>query len=68
MKKIPKFASEADERRFWQTHDSADYLDWKSAERVTLSKLKTGFEVLNRKWWLALLFGFRRFKRGEARC
>jgi hypothetical protein len=25
LKSIPKFRSEAEERRFWQTHDSSDY-------------------------------------------
>lgn len=26
-KEIPQFGSEAEEREFWRTHDSADYLD-----------------------------------------
>ena len=40
MKKIPKFANEAAERRFWQTHDSAEYMDWSDAEAVVLPELK----------------------------
>ena len=40
MKKIPKFKSEVEERRFWQTHDSGDYMDWSDAEEVVLSELK----------------------------
>jgi hypothetical protein len=28
MKPIPKFESEEEERKFWLTHDSTDYLDW----------------------------------------
>jgi len=40
MKKIPKFSSEAEERRFWQTHDSAEYVDWSEAEAVVLPELK----------------------------
>lgn len=41
MKKpIPKFKSEAEERLFWQQHDSSDYLDWSDAEEVVFSKLK----------------------------
>lgn len=39
-KKIPKFKNEADERIFWQKHDSADYLDWSDAEETILPKLK----------------------------
>jgi hypothetical protein len=33
LKSIPKFRSEAEERRFWETHDSGDYIDWSKAER-----------------------------------
>jgi hypothetical protein len=34
LKSIPKFRSEAEERRFWQTHDSSDYIDWARAARA----------------------------------
>ena len=27
LKSIPKFSDEAAERRFWETHDSSDYID-----------------------------------------
>jgi len=27
-KEIPKFASEDQERDFWASHDSAEYIDW----------------------------------------
>ena len=40
LKTIPKFRSEAEERRFWETHDSTDYVDWSKAERVRLPNLK----------------------------
>jgi hypothetical protein len=33
-KKIPKFKSEDEERRFWATHDVTDYFDWSRAKRV----------------------------------
>jgi len=39
-KKIPKFSSEAEERKFWQQNDSSEYLDWSEAEEVLFSKLK----------------------------
>jgi predicted DNA binding CopG/RHH family protein len=39
-KKIPKFKSEAEERLFWQKHDSSEYLDWSNAEDAILPKLK----------------------------
>ena len=40
LKVVPQFKSEAAERKFWETHDSADYLDWSKAKRVTLPNLK----------------------------
>ena len=40
LKSIPKFKSEAEERRFWETHDSSGHVDWSKAERVRLSNLK----------------------------
>jgi len=32
LKPIPKFRTEAEERRFWETRDSAYYLDWAKAD------------------------------------
>ncbi len=37
---VPKFRSEAEERRFWEAHDSSDFVDWSKAERVRLPNLK----------------------------
>ena len=40
MKKvIPKTGTEDQERDFWTTHDSTEYLDWTKAKRVTLPRL-----------------------------
>ena len=39
-KAIPRFADEAEERVFWETHDSADYLDWSKARRGVMPNLK----------------------------
>ena len=33
LKPIPHFNSEAEEREFWQTHDSTEYVDWSKAIR-----------------------------------
>ncbi len=30
-KTVPKFASEVEERAFWEAHESTDYLDWNKA-------------------------------------
>lgn len=32
LKPIPAFADEAAERRFWESHDSTEYLDWSKAQ------------------------------------
>jgi predicted DNA binding CopG/RHH family protein len=39
-KVIPRFRSEAEERRFWETHDSTELIDWSKAERVRFPSLK----------------------------
>lgn len=40
LKKIPKFKSEDEERRFWAKHDSTDYIDWEKGEQTIFSNLK----------------------------
>jgi hypothetical protein len=40
LKPIPSFKTEAEERKFWETHDSTDYIDWSKAERVRFPNLK----------------------------
>jgi predicted DNA binding CopG/RHH family protein len=40
LKPLPKFANEDEERLFWDTHDSTEYVDWSTAKRVSLPNLK----------------------------
>jgi predicted DNA binding CopG/RHH family protein len=40
FKSVPRFASEAEERKFWETHDTADYFDLSKAQRVSFPNLK----------------------------
>jgi predicted DNA binding CopG/RHH family protein len=40
MKTTPKFKTEAEERAFWESHDSTAYLDWSKAEKARLPNLK----------------------------
>ena len=40
IKKIPKFKNEDEERTFWATHDSTEYINWEKAKKVILSNLK----------------------------
>ena len=47
MKKIPKFSSEAEERRFWQSADSTGYVDWKKAKRMLFTNLKPSLKTIS---------------------
>ena len=40
LKPIPAFETEAEERAFWERHDSTDYVDWSAAESVCFPNLK----------------------------
>jgi predicted DNA binding CopG/RHH family protein len=37
---IPTFTNEAEERRFWEAHDTTPYIDWKRGRRLILPNLK----------------------------
>jgi predicted DNA binding CopG/RHH family protein len=47
LKPIPEFGSEAEEREFWETHDSAEYVDWSRAQFVTFPNLKPSTETIS---------------------
>jgi predicted DNA binding CopG/RHH family protein len=55
LKSIPKFRSEAEERRFWETRDSSNYIDWNKAERVRLPNLKPSTESISLRLPVTLL-------------
>jgi predicted DNA binding CopG/RHH family protein len=40
IKAVPKFRTEAEERAFWETHDTADYFDLSKAQRARFPNLK----------------------------
>jgi predicted DNA binding CopG/RHH family protein len=40
LKPIPHFKTEKEEREFWLTHDSTDYVDYSKAKRVSFPNLK----------------------------
>jgi hypothetical protein len=46
-KPVPKFKSEAEERAFWEEHDTADYLDWSRAEVVQFPNLKLSTSTIS---------------------
>jgi CopG antitoxin of type II toxin-antitoxin system len=40
LKQTPEFASEAEERAFWESHDSTDYIDWSRARTTSFPNLR----------------------------
>lgn len=40
LKSMPKFKTEDEEREFWSTHDSTEYIDYSKAKRTLFSNLK----------------------------
>jgi predicted DNA binding CopG/RHH family protein len=55
LKSVPKFRNEAEERRFWQTHDSSDYIDWTKATRVHFPNLKPSTTAISLRLPVTLL-------------
>ena len=47
MKKIPKFASEAEEREFWASADSTEYVDWKGARAAVYPNLRPSLRTIS---------------------
>jgi predicted DNA binding CopG/RHH family protein len=54
-KSIPEFRSEAQEREFWATHDSSDYVDWAQARRTVYADLKPSTETISLRLPASLL-------------
>ena len=47
LKEIPAFQSEDEERAFWATHDTTEYVNWDDAEEVILPKLKPSSKTIS---------------------
>jgi predicted DNA binding CopG/RHH family protein len=54
-KTVPDFQSEAEERAFWESHDSSDYIDWSEAQSVSLPNLKPSTRTISLRLPVALL-------------
>jgi len=46
-KRIPKFRNEDEEREFWASHDSTDYIDWSEAKEFIMSNLKPTLKTIS---------------------
>jgi len=55
LKPLPRFKTEAEERKFWETHDSGDYVDWSTAERARFPNLKPSTTAISIRLPVGLL-------------
>ena len=47
IKPIPTFTSEAEEREFWETHDTTDYFDHSKSFKATFPNLKPATQSIS---------------------
>jgi predicted DNA binding CopG/RHH family protein len=55
MKETPKFKSEDEERKFWETADSTLYIDWSQAKRKKLIGLKPSLRTISLRLPVAMI-------------
>lgn len=46
-KAAPRFKSEREERAFWDTHDTTEFVDWDAARVTTLPRLKPSTRTIS---------------------
>lgn len=54
-KKIPVFNNEDEEREFWATHNSTEYVDWDKASKVVLPNLKPTTKTISLRLPISML-------------
>jgi CopG antitoxin of type II toxin-antitoxin system len=64
LKEIPVFTNEVEERAFWETHNSTDYLDWSMSKPVVLPNLKSTTKTIS----LRLPQQSARFNQSRSQC
>ena len=47
LKKIPDFKDEDEERAFWASADSAEYINWKISKQVVFPNLKPSTKTIS---------------------
>lgn len=47
LKRIPDFKTPEVETKFWETHDSADYIDWSKGQITVFPNLKHSTEAIS---------------------
>lgn len=58
-KKTPSFKSEQDEREFWESNDSSEYLDWSKAQKASMPNLKPSTKTISLRLPESLLESIR---------
>jgi hypothetical protein len=67
-KKVPRFQSEQEEREFWDTHDSTDYLnEFKDDDETIFVRPENGVVELSGTTWRRLLKEAKRRRTTPAR-
>lgn len=46
-KQIPSFKNEDEERAFWKTHDSTEFIDWSKAKKAVFPNLKPSTKTIS---------------------
>ena len=55
LKPVPSFATEAEERAFWESHDTSEYFDLSKARRVKFPNLKPSTKSISLRLPISLL-------------
>ena len=55
LKPMPRFKGEAEERRYWERHDSTEHIDWSKAERARFPNLKPSTQSISLRLPVSLL-------------
>ena len=58
-KAVPSFASEAEERAYWERKNSTAGLDWSRAKRMRLPNLRPGTTAISLRLPVSLLEGIK---------
>ncbi len=45
--RLPAFRTDGEERAFWETHDTTDYVDWRGARLAAFPSLKPSTETIS---------------------
>jgi len=54
-KALPEFRSEDEEREFWATHDSTEFIDWKSIRKRKFPNLKPTLRTISLRLPVAMI-------------